>query len=41
MLIGGLLRDLRKAAGYRSVETAATRERLPRLAPDDLRLRAR
>jgi DNA-binding XRE family transcriptional regulator len=28
-LIGSLLRDLRKAAGYRSVETAASREACP------------
>ncbi len=28
-LIGGLLRDLRRAAGYRSVETAAARSACP------------
>jgi DNA-binding XRE family transcriptional regulator len=28
-VIGGLIRDLRRAAGYRSVETAAAREACP------------
>ena len=40
-MIGGLLRDVRRAAGYRSVETRGRDERLPRVATDDLRLRAR
>ena len=40
-VIGGLLRDIRRAAGYRSVESAAADEGMPGVPPDDLRVRAR